>query len=418
MRAIFISVEGIPKPGDKVMVSPSLQGAFQACGEDLRKEEAFLRYYIARENGASLELSERMMMDRRNVHALFAGQRGSGKTTELLRVVHDTRGTLLPLYTDLELSPERAAIPDILGALGAGMCRRLNEEKVQISEGTARSLSAWFKETLKVPVDEKTNITGLLELFNKLSEKLRRRDGRPELASAVESRREELIQRFGAMAQDARARTGREVLLIVDGLEKLPPAAAAQFLLESGMLELEFKCICTMPFPLLHSAEFRSLRQSFDMISLQPLSEVGQAALSLKSGGVLDLRDIVDRRIGRDLLDGAAQDLLLLNSGGNPGDLLRFAGNCCLRSSMKGKTRIDIGVVDGVLEDHRLEMKRFLTAEEWQKLGQVFRERGLAPDELLNSLLDSGAVLEYPGRRDMYMVHPALLPVLKERTVA
>jgi hypothetical protein len=63
-------------------------------------------------------------------------------------------------------------------------------------------------------------------------------------------------------------------------------------------------------------------------------------------------------------------------------------------------------------------MKRFLSADEWQKLGQVFRDRNVVPDALLGSLLDSGAVLEHPGRRDMYLVHPALLPVLKERTTA
>lgn len=397
------------------MAGPSLQEAFQACGEDLRKEEAFLKYYVARENGASLELTERMRIDQRPVKALFAGQRGSGKTVELLRVVQDTRGEMLPLYVPLELPPDRAGTPDILCALGAGMCRRLAAEKATVSEATARSFSSWFKEALKLPADEKTDLAGVADQFSKLSERLKKRDFRPELAGALESRREELAQKLCELASDARARTGREVLLIVDGLERLGKEAAVPFLLESGVLEFQFKCIMTVPFPVLHSGEFRSLRQSFDMICVQPLSDAGQAALSLRSGGVLDLRDLLERRTGRELVEGAALDLLLLNSGGNPGDLVRFAGNCCLRASMKGRSRIDIGVVDAVLEDHRLEMKRFLSAEEWQKLGQVFRDRNIVPDALLGSLLDSGAVLEYPGRRDMYLVHPALLPVLKER---
>jgi hypothetical protein len=400
------------------MGSPSLQEAFQACGEDLRKEEPFLKYYVAREAGASLELAERMTIDRRNVKALLAGQRGAGKTTELLRMAHDLRPTVLTLYTDVEMPAERAGIPDILAVIGGGMCRRLLEGKVPVSEAVTRSFSSWYKEALKLPGDDKGGLAGLAEQFTKLSEKLRRREGRPELAAALDSRREELVQRLNELAQEARARSGKEVLLIVDGLERLGKGAAVPFLLESGLLEFQFKCVCTVPFPVLHSPEFRSLRQAFDMISVMPLSEVGQAALSLKSGGVLDLRDMLERRTGRELIDAAALDMLLLNSGGNPGDLFRFTGNCCLRASMKGRTRIDAGVVDSVLEDHRLEMKRFLTAEEWQRLGQVFRDRNIAHDELLNSLLDSGAVLEYPGRRDLYIVHPALLPVLKERPTA
>lgn len=400
------------------MAGPSLQEAFQACGEDLRNPQSFLRYYVARENGASLELAERMRMDRRPVKAIFAGQRGSGKTVELLRVAMDTRDTVLPLYVPVEPPPDMAGIPDILSALGAGMCRRLQEENLSVSENVGRSLAAWFKEALKLPADERTGLSGMEQLFTKLSERLKRRDGRPELAAALDSRREELAQRLGELAQDARARSGRDVLLIVDGLERLGVEPAMAFLLESGLLDFQFKCICTVPFPVLHSGEFRGLRRSFDMISVQPLSEVNQAALSLRGGGVLDLRDLLERRTGRELLDGAAQDLLLLNSGGNPGDLVRFAGASCLRASMKGKSRIDAGVVDAVLEEHRLEMRRFLTAEEWQKLGQVFRDRSIAADALLNSLLESGAVLEYPGRKDMYSVHPALLPVLKERGAA
>jgi hypothetical protein len=400
------------------MAGPSLQEAFQACGEDLRSEGAFLKYYVARENGASLELTERMRIDRRPVKALFAGQRGSGKTVELLRMVQDTRSEMLPLYVPLELPADRAGTPDILCAIGAGMCRGLAAGGATVSESAARSLSGWFKEALKVPGDEKPDLPGLAEQFSRLSDRLKKRDSRPELAAALEARREELVQKLCELASDARARIGREVLLMVDGLERLGKEAAVPFLLESGVLEFQFKCIFTVPFPVLHSGEFRSLRQAFDLIAVQPLSETGQAALSLRSGGVLDLRDILERRLGRELLDGAALDLLLLNSGGNPGDLVRFAGNCCLRASMKGKSRIDIGVVDAVLEDHRLEMKRFLSAEEWQKLGQVFRDRNIVPDALLGSLLDSGAVLEYPGRRDMYLVHPALLPVLKERGTA
>lgn len=397
------------------MGARSLQEAFQACGEDLRDERAFSKYYIARETGASLELSERMLMDRRDVKALLTGQKGAGKSVELMRVVQDTRATLLPIYVNIDLPAERAGIPELLVAAASGMCRKLAEDNIQASEQVARSLAIWIRDGLKVPADEKGNLQGAVDSFCKVSERLRRRETRPELAAAIEARREELGQRMSELASDVKARTGKDVMLILDGLERAGRGPAVSFLLESGLLEFQFKCICTMPFPALHSPEFRSLRQSFDMIAIQGLSDTGPEALASGGRGALDLRDIVDKRAGGGLIEGPALDLLLVNSGGNPGDLLRFTGGCCLRASMKGKQTIDGDVVGSVLEDHRLEMRRFLTPDEWTRLYEIRRGKSEAADEMLAALLDSGAVLEHPGKKPMYQVHPALVPVLESR---
>ena len=127
------------------------------------------------------------------------------------------------------------------------------------------------------------------------------------------------------------------------------------------------------------------------------------------------MRDLVDKRTGTGLMEPAALDMLLLNSGGNPGDLLHFTGSCCLKASMSGRARIEGRTVEGVLDDHRLEMRRFLTAAEWGRLQALHRGKGEEEDELLASLLESGAVLEYPARKPMYHVHPALVPMLKGR---
>jgi hypothetical protein len=286
---------------------------------------------------------------------------------------------------------------------------------IQATEQAVRSLAVWIRDSLKVQVDDKGGMQGAADSFCKVSERLRRRETRPELAAAVDARREELGQRLSELAHDVSTKAGKDVLLVLDGLERSGRAPAVAFLLESGLLDFQFKCICTMPFPALHSPQFRSLRQSFDMISIQGLSETGTETGSSGGGGGSELRDIVDKRAGGGLIDNAALDLLLRNCGGNPGDLLRLTGGCCLKASMQGRTRIDTGVVENVLEDHRMEMRRFLTPEEWARLYEIRRGTSETADETLAALLDSGAVLEYPGRRPMYHVHPALLGVLDSR---
>jgi hypothetical protein len=393
----------------------SLQEAFQACGEDITVEQAFLKYYIARESGASLELSERMLMDRRHVKALLTGQRGAGKSVELMRTAMDTRPGLLPLYVRLDLPGDRAQIPELLIATGQGMCKRLAELNLQASEQTVRSFTVWIRDSLKVQADDKGGMRGAEDSFCKVSERLRRRETRPELAAAIDARREELGLRLSELAIDVSAKVGKDVLLLLDGLERSNRSPAVSFLLESGLLDFQFKCICTMPFPVLHSPQFRSLRQSFDMISVQGLSETDDEAMGSGRTGALELRDIVDKRAGGGLIDDSAMDLLLRNCGGNPGDLLRFSGGCCLKASMNGMERIDTGVVGSVLDDHRMEMRRFLTPEEWARLYEIRRGKSETADETLASLLDSGAVLEHPGRTPMYQVHPTLLPVLDNR---
>jgi hypothetical protein len=149
LPARFISGEAVPTDGAVEMTVKSLQEAFQACGEDLRKDESFARYYIAREDGASLELAERMAMDKRPVKALFAGQKGAGKTTELLRVVRDCAGTLYPIYVPMDHIHEKSGIPELLSAIGLGMLRKLQTDKVNISDAVMKSFLAWLKDALK-----------------------------------------------------------------------------------------------------------------------------------------------------------------------------------------------------------------------------------------------------------------------------
>jgi hypothetical protein len=400
------------------MAVRGLREAFQACGEDLTVEQAFLKYYIARESGASLELSERMLLDRRPVKALLTGQRGAGKSVELMRTALDTRSALLPLPVNLDFPGDKAGVPELLMAVGQGMCRGLAQMNFQASEQVVRSIAIWTRDGLKVQAEEKGGVQGAADGFCKVSERLRRRETRPELAAAIDARREELGQRLSELAADVRARAGKEVILILDGLDRSGRPQAVAFLLESGLLDFQFKCICTMPFPALHSPEFRALRQSFDMISVQGLSDVSAEATPAGRQGALDLRDMVDKRAGRDLIGPAALDLLLRNCGGNPGDLVRFTSACCLKASMQGRDGIDPAVVESVLEDHRMEMRRFLSPEEWTRLYQINRARSETVDETLSALLDSGAVLEHPGRSPMYQVHPALLPVLENRNSA
>jgi hypothetical protein len=397
------------------MAARGLQEAFQACGEDLTVEQSFLKYYVAREAGASLELSERMLLDRRPVKAILTGQRGAGKSVELMRTAMDIRTALLPLYVNLDFPGERAGIPEILMAVGQGMCRRMAEQNLQPSENIVRSIALWARDGLKVPMDEKGGLQGAADGFCKLSERLRRRETHPELAAAIDARREELGQRLSELAADVKSRTAKEVLLVLDGLDRSGGPQAVAFLLESGLLDFQFKCICTLPFPALHSPEFRAIHRSFDMISVQGLSDLSPEAMAAGGPGALDLRDMVEKRTGRGLLEPAALELLLHNCGGNPGDLLRFTGACCLKASMHGREMIDAGVVSNVLGDHRMEMRRFLSPEEWTRLYQVHRARSETVDGALAALLDSGAVLEYPAGRPVYRVHPALLPEMENR---
>jgi len=377
-----------------------------------------LRYYIARESGASLELAERMLLDRRPVKALLTGQRGAGKSVELMRTAQDIRTALLPLYVVLDLPGEKAGTPELLMAVGQGMCRKMSEQDLQPSEQAVRSLTMWAKDGLKVPIDDKPGLLGAADSFCKISERLRRRETRPELAAAIDARREELGQRLTEMAADIRTRTGKEIVLFLDGLDRSGRPQAVSFLLESGLLDFQFKCICTLPYTALHSPEFRALHRAFDMISVQGLSDVPSQSTAAGGRGTLDLRDLVDKRAGRELLGPDALELLLRNCGGNPGDILRFTSDCCLKASMAGREFIDAAVVERVLEDHRMEMRRFLSPDEWTRLHQVHRSKSETVDEALSALLDIGAVLEYSDRRPQYRVHPALLPEVENRAGA
>ncbi|MGQ9583633.1 MAG: hypothetical protein ACUVV6_09015 [Thermoplasmatota archaeon] len=396
------------------MGARTLQEAYRACGEDLSDRGAFLRYYVAREAGASLELTERMLMDQRPIKALLAGQSGSGKTVELLRVAHDTSPALAPVYVRLGVSPEDFSPGETLLAMARGLCQGLVSEGLQLSEKPARALTGWLREVIGGPIEDRSDLQGVVEMLGRALERTRKREHRAEAAAAVEGRANELAHLLTEATVDVRGRSGREPLLILDGLERVG-AEAYGLLLGPGLLELGVKCISTIPFSALHSPELRRLRRAYDAISVQPLNEMTPGSLALREGSVADLRDILEKRTGEELLELPAEDALLLNSGGSPGELIRFTAASCVRASMLGKSRIDASVVERVLDDFRQEMKRLLSPEEWQVALRIHREGSAPPDPVLNSLLELGAVLEHFGGREPFQVHPVLTPLLKEK---
>ncbi|MEM2869583.1 MAG: hypothetical protein QW379_04065 [Thermoplasmata archaeon] len=397
------------------MAARTLQEAYQACGEDLSNKEAFLKYYIARENGASLELIQRMLMDKRPVKALLAGQRGAGKTVELMRVVHDTGPSMTPLYIRISPPSPQPSPQEIMLLLARGICERLAESGAPPSEASVRGFTRWLRETIRGPLEERTDLKGAADMLGRAMERARNKETRTELVGALEGGRDELAGRLTEMVKDAGTRNGKEPLLILDGIDNMEKGAAVQFLLESGLIRLGIKAISTIPFATLHSQDYRKLRQAYDMISVQAPAELAPGALALREGSALELRDIVDKRAGEELFELPALDLLLLNSGGSPGELLRFTAASCLRASIQGRSRITASVVERVLEDYRREMRRLLSPEEWQRLARVNLEKGSPVDAVLDSLLDLGAVIEYFGKGETFMVHPALQPLLREK---
>ncbi len=396
------------------MGARTLQEAYQACGEELSDRGAFLKYYVAREDGASLELTERLLMDKRPIKVLFAGQTGSGKSVEMLRVAQDTSPSMAPVYIRLGVSRSDFSASEALLAMARGMCQGLVSEGLQVSERTARAITGWLREVVKGPIEDRGDLQGVVEMLGKALERAHRREHRAEAAAAVEGRADELARLLTELAVDVKERSGRDPLLILDGLEGAGGEAFG-LLLGPGLLGLGFKCISTMPFSALHSPELRRLRQSYDAICVQPLAEITPGALALREGGVADLRDILEKRAGEELFEPPAQDVLLLNSGGSPGELIRFTAASCVRASMLGKSRIDSRVVESVLDDFRQEMSRLLSPEEWQGVLAIWRERSAPAERVLNSLLELGAVLEQFGKREAFQVHPALIKLIKER---
>lgn len=402
-------------------------------------------WYVERSDTPRTRMREFLRARNRPTKELFAGPRGSGKTTELNQL---TRDLAKDYYTfnlfigELNLRYDINHI-DLMRSMATQVLKTAIEDELlptplsQSFEETLEPLHRWWRD--RVAGLEFTTVTvegGLKFKLGKLLDEIEASvkisgSSRKEINDQIDLRMTELIRYLNLAINEVARRSGRKVMIIVEQTDKLPESAAIDIFMRNTptIVAPHATMIFTFPNSLRFSEHFNNIMlgsSGFDRCRVFP-----NLALRNRKGIAnltsVDLaRQIILKRLEPHLIAPEALESIIEMSDGNMTSLVFLVSNAAENALSRGakSAPINRGDAQYAVSQLRRTLAPQLTSEDYELLRWCHANRPtLTQRDDLKSLLYKGALLEYmvedpdeDGAGEDLMwgdAHPALWSLLK-----
>ncbi|NER46595.1 MAG: ATP-binding protein [Symploca sp. SIO1A3] len=383
------------------------------------------------------DLGRTVQRSRNFTYQLYSGYRGSGKTTELLRLKQDleARGHVVVYFAadEEDLSVQDAEYTDILLACTRHLLKRLKE-------ANPAPILHWLKERLWELKDvtltdinlEKVNLELALQEFSKLTAAVRAEPGqRRKIRASLEPHMETLIQALNLFIKDGRSHLPQKtkLLVIADNLDRIVPIFRDNersnheeiFLDRHEQLKaLNCDIIYTVPISMIYSRWATELKDNYGIPLVLPSIMVHQKNGEPYDQGLEILQTVIQRRVPPSLQDALVSNIfesktvlreLCLMSGGYVRDLVQLMQEAITKTDV---LPLEARAVRRATDALRDVYRRTVEEQQWALLRDVHETKAIKNDEMHRSLLFSRCLLEYRYFEDngdkhiWYDVHPLL----------
>ncbi len=384
------------------------------------------------------DLGRTVRRSRAFTYQVYSGYRGSGKTTELLRLQKDLedRGHVVVYFAadEQDISVQDAEYTDILLACTRHLLRELKDT------ANPNPVLDWLKARLQDLQDvmlteiniEQVNLAIGLKEFAKIMASVRAEPGqRQKIRDRIEPHTETLIKALNVFVQDARDRLPEDtkLLVIADNLDRIVPIFRDNgrsnheeiFLDRHEQLKaLECHIIYTVPISLIHSRWATELKDNYGIPQVLPSIMVRWKNDDPYDKGLEILKTIIRLRLPSTLRDVLVPDVfeseevlreLCLMSGGYVRDLVQLMQETINKTDeLPIRARAVQRAVDALRDVYR----RAVEEDWWEVLREVRKDKAIENDAVQRSLLFSRCVLEYRyfddngDKQTWYDVHPVL----------
>ena len=388
-----------------------------------------------------------------HVAQLFTGHRGSGKSTELLRLqdrLEKAGYVVLYFEADDDLDLNDLEYTDLFLSVARRVTSDLHDKGINLPENLLKSVSDWFSETLYTEeqrrevdrelVAEASLGIGLPESMPLVARLLARVTGQIKTGRAVktEIRRRldpqisQLIGNLNLLLNAAHERIRRQdkqgLVLLVDNLDRIVfrdlgdgRTSHHALYVEHGeqLRALHCHVVYTVPISVMYSDRATTVTAIFPDYQVLPMLKVRNRDGSEYPTGLGYLRDILASRMDLDLLfTRDAIDHLCRDSGGHPRDLMILVRYACTYAPRDVWPRpVKLDVVRRAEARLVAEYSRMIPEDHFPMLARVHLLKTVQNDEPHQLMLYNLSVLEYindaPPWHD---VHPAVtkLPKFQE----
>lgn len=359
----------------------------------------------------------------------LGGMRGSGKTSELAKYAHCLNHSecffCVTCNIDKELDINELEYMDVLILQLEQLTKRIEELTqediyIDIDSSIIERMKRWFddiekevKNTLNTEAGFETGVEtktdkitfGLLNIFAKFKVGV---TGSHERAKTVRNTLKNNFITFSNLFNDyveevnialREHKVGREVLFIVDGLEKTMSSDTRRKIIveeQNRLQKIQAYTIFTLPIELMKAKE--SLKMFSEVVPFPFVKLINQDN-TIAEGAIERFREFVYKRIDKSLFEN--EDLVndaIHFSGGSPRELLRILENASFYTDESSGV-IQRTALEKALDRLANEKAQFLTKPMMDKLKEI-KENNLQGketlyDEVTQQLLEGIYIMEY-----------------------
>lgn len=373
-----------------------------------------------------------------NSNIVFAGHRGSGKSTLLAELSRQLRDRYFVVFFSIAEQIEMSDVNhiNILFAIAVCLMKEAEEREIAIEPQIKDNFYQWFATRTRTEIDKRTRKADAgIDLFKTIVAKLQTDNTiRNEIKQEFVRNISELIARINEIASVIQAATQKEIVVIVDDLDKLDLAVVRDIYQAhiNALFQPNVRTILTIPISALRDV---SLSATLETATNNQIVRLSVAKLFHKGDRrhpdarpipetAATLREVLRRRIREDLIAPDAAEKIVVYSGGVLRELIRIAiESCrlCLRYLSRdrdlGDLKIDTAIATAAITKLRLDFDTTLGMKEEEMLVATYQNfRPLDPkDPQFLDLLHGLYVLEYRNDELWYDVHPIVTELLQER---
>ncbi len=365
---------------------------------------------------------------------LFTGPRGSGKSTELYRLVGERgiRSEFFVIHFSVtkSLNPSNLHFTDLVLGIANQLLATATDKDILtkditqiIREDLLDDVFRWFDTTLlkDIPLRardhfENATITAKVNLLAvELESKFRVEPAtRDVIRSRLEKNMERLLEDIKFMADDIRRKIGRQTLIIVEDIDKLDREVARKLYLNHAatLTRPATHVIYTFPISLRYTNDYNQISRNFDETYPLPNIKINNRNGDPHPTGRDMLRRMVLERIEADLIEPPALERLVEMSGGVPLILIDLTQRAVVHTLASNHSRVGLENVDASIYKERRDYQAILTAEQLDLLRRRQEDKAMrnnTPDlECLHNL----SLLEYTNNEAWRDVNPIVNQLL------
>ena len=354
---------------------------------------------------------------------LFSGHRGSGKSTELNRLmaypkIQDKYFIVHYSVRDV-LDPAGIEYTDLLLSIGAQIFIEATEKrKLKLRQGLLDELKRWMGA---IETEESDQISTGVEIgtdLKVLQAKLKTGDtSRINIRKNIEARLPSFVNTTNLIIAEVEQKTRKNVLVSIDDLDKPDLEVARRLFYErqSSLTLPGCSIIYTIPIALLYSPDAGQVMQPFTQSYVLPnVTIMKRHDKSPDEEGRMVMKEFVGKRMSLELVGEDALDYAIYVSGGVFREMARIMAMAADNAIACESEKIGKQDVEDAESEITNEFRRMLETKDYEVLREICRKRELIGSDMCAKLLHNLSILEYQNKDNWCNVHPAVVPLLAE----